>query len=135
MLTLTKEIKISNHENEYEIVVKLMHGDADAYTSKTFYYDNATEAEKMLRLFTYLWKNDPRGENIEALQAKINEFKIAYIFDEDECLDAEDFWSNELDRDITCDSYNAAIDDVDIFFYTADCKKYRVALSDGESSS
>lgn len=149
-LKVTSPVPVTAWTNTYELDVKYMHGDANAYTHEVNYYD-AIEAEGIAALHLHLkglhfMQHLMRKHTDGAYQ---KEFIIGFFEnlgypskeDDDEDSDTyldvilhpdvEEFLEWYMQRDTTDDSYeyNAIVTDVKLYYYDEAGKKFNVEVT------
>lgn len=127
-------VKPEDHPNQYELQIDYMHGDADAYSGETFYFDNTPESlaglGQIMGVLSDLCAEQTVGTFDNDTQNQANAVRTAglkYGMTDDQIKQMTD---NFLQRDTTDSSYdsNAQFEGIELFFIDTDLTKRVVTL-------
>jgi len=128
-LILRDEVqKKENPKAKYQIHVKSMHGDGDAYTEQTKLLDTSEEVIQYIKFLTTVWTmaGDEYNDNEvrKAIKEAAEELKIPGH--------GEDMWMDLVDFDQTRNDSYAAVDEIWVTYFSNNRIEFQVDIDIGE---
>lgn len=128
-ITIRDAIKPKNSpSNQFELVVKFMHGDADSYSTSNAFFRTEEELLKILDTLMYM-KNSGWSEVYNCLSqiSLVKEVLAKAKLDEDEVDHFLDDW---VIYDVTSSGNAfAQVDNLEVFWYNSSGQKHHVQIS------
>jgi len=127
-IKIGKPTSVPTYIDTFEIFVKYMHGDADAYSSHSHFYSPENKEDMEMDLLAlHFMSNSPYTDIYDARKerAAIMEFFENHGKTKEEALS---FIDRFFESDSTCDGVNAAVEGVNVYYWNDDSVKHDVEV-------
>lgn len=114
--------------NQYELVVTVMHGDADKYEDLTVRGPHDRVMSYLISLNAFFNLSWNAGCDLDEIK------KAVKAANPEDPIGAWDRYSDFVGRDITCEDYLAAPDSIKLFWYDSLGVKYKVKIEGMKTS-
>lgn len=137
-----KEVVLKDHTTEYEIYLKVMHGDADLYQENRFYFSDKRDFYNVAVLLSHTLSvkcpHRTDSEYVDYFVKVAKYYNIPYEYlenkDDDEWVSCvqEDLY-NFIGMDSTNNDCYAAVDKLEFYYHVSPLKKEVVEIQIGDN--